>query len=136
MSPEDVARRLIEIEEETARGLGMDVSTSRPAASALRDYLAAYRAREPTVEAKISLPDPMLQEVFEGLCARYGIPVYRKPRQRKTTFTVAGPKPFVHDVLGAMFQKMADAFDELFIAQTASILESFAATDAQPSPRP
>lgn len=88
------------------------------------------------MEARISLPDPMIHSVFETLCERYGLPVYRKPRQRQTTLTVAGPKPFVHDVLGAIFQKMADAFDELFVSQTEAILESFTAAGDSPSPEP
>ena len=136
MRPADVVHRLAEIEAEAVRGLGLDVSAYASCASALRAYLASCRQRSPTIEAKISLPDPALQTVFEALCGRYGLPVYRKPRQRKTTFTVAGPGPFVHDVLNVMFQQMADAFDELFIAQTEEILRSFAAVGVPNKPAP
>lgn len=104
MTPADVVHRLFEIEVETVRGLGLDVSAYPSCVAAVRAYLASCQQRSPTVEAKISLPDPALQGVFEALCARYDIPVYRRPRQRKTTFTVAGPGPFVHHVLSVMFQ--------------------------------
>ena len=103
MTPADVVHRLAEVEVETVRGLGLEVSAYRSCAAALRAYLASCQQRSPTIEAKISLPDPALQTVFEALCARYGLPVYRKARQRKTTFTVAGPGPFIHDVLNVMF---------------------------------
>ena len=117
-------------------GLSLQVSAYPSCAAALRAYLASCQQRSPTIEAKISLPDPALQTVFEALCARYGLPVYRKARQRKTTFTVAGPGPFIHDVLNVMFQQMADAFDELFLAQTKEVLRSFADVGAPNKPAP
>lgn len=136
MTPVDVVHRLAEVEAEVVRGLGVELLAYPSCAAALCAYLASCQQRSPTIEAKISIPDPALQTVFEALCARYGLPVYRKPRQRKTTFTVSGPAPFIHDVLNVMFQQMADAFDALFIAQTEEILRSFAAIGIPNKPAP
>ena len=82
MTPTDVVHRLAGVEVETVRGLGLEVSAYPSCAAALRAYLASCQQRSPTIEAQISLPDPALQTAFEALCARYGIPVYQKARQR------------------------------------------------------
>ncbi len=78
MTPSDVVRRLVEIEEDAAHRLGMEVSASRPAVSALREYLVACRERGPTVEAKISLPDPMLHSAAVSQDIRDGNVVRRQ----------------------------------------------------------
>lgn len=127
MTPSDVVHRLIEIEVETAHGLGLEITAHGSCMNALRAYLESCKRCSPTIEGKISVPDPALQAVFKTLCKRYGIPVYRRPRQRETTLRVTGPESFINDVLSEMFQKMANVFDEFFVAQTIEILQPFSA---------
>jgi len=64
---------------------------------------------------------PMLQGMFETLCEceRHGLLVHRKQRQRKTALTVAGPKPFIQDVLDSIFQKKTAAFDDFCLSDSA-----------------
>lgn len=80
------------------------------------------------VETAVSLPDPVLQRVFLALCSRYGVEVYRKPRQRGGNVTVRAPRAFVKDALGPMFQEAGEVFQDWYVDQTESVLQMFASS--------
>ena len=128
MNPADISGRLADIERATAIRLGLDISTAPTPARAFREFLGACERVEPTIEAKISVQDPALHAVFHALCGRYGVPAYRKPRQRWSTITMSGPSTFLHKVIEPMFQEMSVVLGKWFLGQTTVILGEFEAT--------
>jgi len=121
---EDIVARLDAIEVDIARAQRLDLSNSS-ATRALRQHLVRLATTEPTIEARVSVHGPALQALLVGLGERYGVPVYRRPRQRETTLMLSGPRTFVHDVIGPMFQKMGDTLDAWFLDQTQAVLQRF-----------
>ncbi len=128
MKPADISGRLADIERAMAMRLGLDLSTAPSPARAFREFLVACERVEPTIEAKLCVPDPALHAVFHALCDRYGIPAYRKPRQRRSTISMSGPGTFLHKVIEPMFQEMSEVFDDWFVKQTEVTLREFEAT--------
>lgn len=122
MTREEVAAQLAAIEVEVAHAHGLDLSAASPA-RALRMYLVELEKTEETIEAKITVHGASFQALLVGLGGRYGVPVYRRPRQRGTTLMLRGPRTFVHQVIGVMFQQMSNAFDAWFLDETQELLQ-------------
>ena len=122
--------RLTAIEVEIARAHGLDL-TSSSATRALREHFLRLARSEPTIEARVTVHGPALQALLVGLGERYGVPVYRRPRQRATTLMLFGPSTFVHEVIGPMFQQMGDVLDAWFLDQTQDVLQGFEETGAR-----
>ena len=125
VSPEDVLARLAELEVRTAHRLGMPEDTDRSAAAGIRQFRAQEERHEEASEASVSLPDPALQRLFLALCARYGVDVYRRPKQRKTSVTVSGSRVFIREVLGKMFQEAGEILEAWYVEQTEAVLREF-----------
>lgn len=117
-----MAAQLAAIEVEVARAHGLDLSATSPA-RALRMYLVELEKTEETIEGKLSVHGASFQALLMGLGDRYGVPVYRRPRQRDTTLMLRGPRTFVHEVIGVMFQQMSNAFDAWFLDETQDLLQ-------------
>ena len=130
MTPEEMAAQLAAIEVEVARAHGLDLSGTS-ATLALRMYLVRLEQTEETIEGKLSVHGASFQALLMGLGDRYGVPVYRRPRQRGTTLMLRGPRTFVHEVIGVMFQQMTHAFDAWFLDQTQEVLQSLDRTEAR-----
>lgn len=121
MNRDEMVVRLAEVEVEVARAVGLDLS-STSAVQALRMHLSRLAQTEPVIEAKVSVHGAPFQALLVGLGERYGVPVYRRPRQRGTTLMLQGPRTFVHEVMGALLQQMSDALDAWFLDQTQDCL--------------
>ncbi|NJO56030.1 MAG: hypothetical protein HC834_06325 [Rhodospirillales bacterium] len=129
MRPEEVVGRLVVIEARTADRLGFPRVGGRSEADGIRAFREREERQVGVVETAVSLPDPVTQRVFLALCARYGVEVYRKPRQRSGNVTVRAPHAFVKDALGPMFQEAADVFQDWYVDQTEAVLEMFASSN-------
>jgi len=119
---EEVVARFAAIEVKVAGAHGLDLSSS-PAVQVLREYLLRLARSEPRIEARVTVHGPALQALLVGLGERYGVPVYRRPRQRATTLMLSGPRTFVHEVIGPMFQQMGDVLDAWFLDQAQDVLK-------------
>lgn len=123
MLSEEIVTRLAAIELEVARAHGLAPSAGSSGRSALRWYLGRLAQGEATVEARVTVHGPALQALLVELGKRYGVPVYRRPRQRATTLMLSGPRTFIHEVMGSVFQQMSDALDAWFLDQTQDVLQ-------------
>jgi len=86
MDLDGLLRRLREEEERTAVGWAGALGEEDPAA-ALREVLRQERSRpHATIKAKVRMEDPQARLLFVTLCKRYGLRVYRGPRQRRGTY--------------------------------------------------
>jgi hypothetical protein len=88
-----------------------------------RAQLARWREREPDVEARLSVPTPSSQQVLLVVCRRFGLRLYRLPRQRSSTMCVQVPPGFLREVLHPVLQGMAEVVEEAAHRQTIDILE-------------
>lgn len=61
------------------------------------------------IAMKYSVTDPLLRVLFVVLCRRYGLRAFRRPGQRKTTFSVEGPPRFLQEVWPPLFDDCAAA---------------------------
>jgi len=80
---------------------------------------AAGRARERITEriAQLIAETPVEWQftglnVLISLAKRYGLKAFRYKRQRRTTLMVKAPEPFLRDVFGPEFERMAEALHE------------------------
>jgi hypothetical protein len=122
---DDVIAKLAQIEREVVHTITQD-SLAAPAET-IRRSLVDARARGPDIETRCSVPDPSLQRVFVALCSRYGIDVFRRPRQRDTGLTVRAPQAFVRGVFSPLFQKMSLVIDAWHVERTEAMLRVFGA---------
>ena len=68
--------------------------------AAYKAQLADARQRGADSEFRMSVGDDGIGEaVARFLCARYGLTLFRQPRQRDSTLSVAAPEVFVREVL-------------------------------------
>ena len=72
-----------------------------------RAELRQWREREPDKKHALSVPTASTQRLLALICSRYGLGVYRAPRQRSTTVCVDAPVGFVREVLWPPFHSMA-----------------------------
>ncbi|MBN1606473.1 MAG: hypothetical protein JW940_07555 [Polyangiaceae bacterium] len=84
-----------------------------------RAELARWREREPDKKHALSVHTAATQHLLALMCSRYGLHVYRAPRQRSTTICVDAPEGFVRTVLWPPFNSMALVLEE----QTHQFLE-------------
>jgi hypothetical protein len=84
-----------------------------------RAELARWRERQPDTKHALSVPTAATQRLLALVCSRYGLRVYRAPRQRSTTICVDAPAGFVREVLWPPFNSMALMLEE----QTHQLLE-------------
>lgn len=111
-----------------ARAQGLDLSGRGSVVQALRAYRAPLELSEPKIEARVTVHGPATQALLVGLGERFEVPVYRRPRQRATTLMLLGPRTFVHEVIGPMFQQMSDALDAWFLDQAQDVLQHLETT--------
>ena len=69
-----------------------------------------WRQRDGEREEVCSTGDATGGWLLLRLCARYGLPAYRRRRQKLTTLTVRAPQGFVPKVLWPQFQAMVQVF--------------------------
>jgi hypothetical protein len=98
--------------EQIWRGSGSAVSDPRA-------ELGRWREREPDKKHALSVPTAATQHLLALICSRYGLRVYRAPRQRSTTICVDAPVGFVREVLWPPFNSMVAMLEE----QTHQLLE-------------
>lgn len=72
----------------------------------IKARLAELGHREPPVEMQFTIQDPWAARLFIALCRRYGLPPYRKPRQRRGTIMVRLPRAFADDILWPQFVQL------------------------------
>jgi hypothetical protein len=123
---EQMGRLFANVEASTAAKVSGPGATADPV-ELLRGALEKARAEEPEIETKCSLADPSLQFVFVTLCERYGIDVYRTPKQRKTSVTIRGPRSFIQGVLWPMATEMMRLLDSWMADQTQAIVGTWEA---------
>lgn len=105
MDEDALVKKLRELERELA-------GSGEVGVEACRAELAAWRAREPDQEFRVSVPTPTAQRVLLGWCKRYGLTPYRTPRQRKTTICIRVPNGFMNEVMWPRVEAMAHVIDE------------------------
>ena len=127
--PEEIVKQLAAVEAEMARARGLDRSGGDSVTQTLRAYRVRLELSEAKIEARVTVHGPAMQALLVALGERFGVPVYRRPRQRATTLLLSGPPTFVHEVIGPMFQQMSDALDAWFLEQTQDVLQRLKATD-------
>jgi hypothetical protein len=125
VGPTDIIRLLEQIERETAVKLGLDLVANSTPATALREYVAACERVGPTVEMKVALPTAHSEGLLHALAERYGLPAYRRPRQKYTSVTVSGPERALREAFAPMLQEMSSALDRWFMMQTQEVLHEF-----------
>ena len=113
-----------------------------------KPFDAAGRARQRIIEriAQLTAEAPVEWQftslnVWErrlliALAKRYGLNPYRYKRQRRTTLMVKAPEPFLKDVFGPEFERMAESLHE-HLAEVAErviaeVLESPPPTQEEP----
>ena len=77
-----------------------------------RAELRRWREREPDKKHALSVPTAATQHLLALICSRYGLRVYRAPRQRSTTICVDAPIGFVREVLWPPFNSMVQVLEE------------------------
>ena len=90
-----------------------------------RVQLARWREREPDVEVRMSVPTPASQRVLIAVCARYGLRLYRLPRQRDSSMCVQAPSGFMREVLHPLLQAMAQIVEEAAHQTTMRIIDGW-----------
>lgn len=125
VTSDEVLSRMLAVERQVAERLGFPVIEGRSAVEGIRLFLEREARQMGEVEAPVSLPDPGIQRVFLALCGRYGVTVYKRPRQRGGNVTVRAPRTFIKDGLEPLFQGMGDVFRDWYIAQTEAVLARF-----------
>jgi hypothetical protein len=83
-----------------------------------RAQLAAWRQREPDIEHRLTIPSPASEFVLALVCSRYGVEVYRHPRQRQSTMCIKVPRGFGRQVLWPVFETMTRVLEGV-LEQTA-----------------
>jgi len=86
--------------------------------AACRARLAASRNREPDIEFKCALHDPIAHSVFLSLCVVYGLEPYRVPRQRTSDACIRAPRSFVRELFWPEFNAIAKAIEREFLDAT------------------
>lgn len=92
--------------------VGKELAAHADVAAAVRQRLAQVRATETDVEYAVDVPDPAAQRVLLALCRRYGLDIYRRPRQRKGSVCVRAPRTFGQDLLWPVFKPIARATEQ------------------------
>lgn len=90
-----------------------------------RAQLTQWREREPDVEVRMSVPTLATQQVLIAVCKRYGLRVYRLPRQRSSTMCVQAPACFMEQVLHPLLQGMAQIVEDAAHRTTLRILDGW-----------
>lgn len=108
MDLDRLLREWREAEQRSAIGWAGALGQRDPAA-ALREVLRREQSSShAVVEAKVRMEDPQARLLFVTLCKRYGLRVYRGPRQRRGTYMVEGPQTFVQQVFWPLFNACAE----------------------------
>jgi hypothetical protein len=79
------------------------------AADRIRKRLGQAAGKEKSIEMKFSIPDVWSRQLFIGLCRRYGLRPYRRPRMHRQSIMLMGPKSFIEQVLWREFQELNSA---------------------------
>ena len=89
--------------------------------------LARWRGREPDIEVRISAPTLATQEVIGAVCKRYGLELYRRPRQHRSTMCLRAPASFMDVVLNPLINDMAEIVEEAAHRTTMKLIEGWEA---------
>ena len=123
MDVEQLARALRRIEERHAPPGGMTPE-------AYRQQLAEWRAREPDRDDACTLGDATQSWLLMRLCAKYGIPTFRRPRQKPTSFWLRAPPTFVTKVVWPQLREMAGVFESARRAMAEEISRAWLGAEA------
>lgn len=88
-----------------------------------RAQLARWRDRERDIEVRLSIPTPASQLVLISVCKRYGLRLYRLPRQHRSTMCVQARSGFIHEVLHPLLSGMAQIFEEAAHQTTLRVID-------------
>jgi len=87
------------------------------------EQLARWRKSEPDVEVRMSVPTLATQRVLIAVCKRFGLRLYRRPRQKQSTMCVQAPAGFMEKVLHPLLQGMAEVVEEAAHQTTTRIID-------------
>lgn len=90
-----------------------------------RVQLASWREREPNVEVRMSVPTPATQVVLLAVCERYGLQLYKRPRQHRSSVCVQAPERFMDEVLHPLLEDMAQIVEEAALRTTEQIIKGW-----------
>ena len=90
-----------------------------------RQQLARWRERQGDVEARMSVPTLATRRVLMAVCQRYGLRVYRHPRQRQSTMCVQAPAGFMEEVFAPLLEAMAEVVEEASRRTTDRIVDGW-----------
>jgi hypothetical protein len=120
-----VLKRLREEEERVATGW-VGRKGQEDAVGALRTLLAQQRGSGcARVTVTVRQEDPYLRAFFMTLCRRYGLEPYRQARQRRTSWTLDAPEPFLQDVLWPLYNACTDIIQGEISAWYYALMDDF-----------
>jgi hypothetical protein len=74
-----------------------------PSSRAQQDPPNSRAQQDSPVELRVSIHNPSLRCLFEAVCQKHGVRIYRKPRQRRTTVIVRAPEQWFRQIVWKEF---------------------------------
>jgi hypothetical protein len=124
VTAEEVAQRLRDLEVQAALRMGVfDPSGAVSPARALRELRERLERHEGVAEVRLALgASAGLHVVFHSLCRRYGVDVFRAPRQKLGSVALRQPASFIDGVLSPITQGLVHVIEAWFMEHARDVV--------------
>jgi hypothetical protein len=121
----DETALVAKLDEVAERYVATGGQSGAAAAEIYQGRLREWRAREGDEESCFTVPEGVVQRVFVGLCQRYGLTPYRRPRQKRSTLCVRAPQGFVDALFWPQFAALAKLVDFTVVSSVERVVQAW-----------